>query len=1163
MATSPNFAAAPNPVEVYVGASRLQPAALEARGRLVDLDGEPGYEIAGVDAMPPFLMAVASDSDHWMFVSSTGGLTAGRRSPDQALFPYTTDDRLHDAAEHTGPLTILRVDAGDGRTQLWQPLSSRHVGLYRTSRSLAKSLRGNRLRFTETNQDLGLQFCYQWAPSHRFGFVRRATLRNQGPGPVAIELVDGVQNLMPAGLGRRFQEQFSTLADGYKDSEVDARTGLGCFRLSSIPVDAAEPSEALLTTTVWSVGLPRPRYLLSTRQLEPFRHGTEVAPERRVRGQRGAYLVNARFTLAPGEAREFYLVADVEQDAPAVIATARLLAADPLAALAADLPESSRRLVSLVAAADGLQVTADPLHGARHYANVLFNCQRGGTPAGGYDIDRDDFARFLLVANRRVHGRHLPFLERLPGQLPRGQLLGAAREQCDPDLERLTEEYLPLTFGRRHGDPSRPWNDFRIAVRDAAGQPVLDYQGNWRDLFQNWEALAPSFPGLIPGMVFKFLDASTADGHNPYRVTRAGFEWEVHDPDDAWSYIGYWGDHQVIYLLKLLELSARFQPGALQALLGRRLFTYADVPYRIRPFDALVADPQRTIDFDEQAHQRALDRVAQLGSDGKLLLDAAGDPIRVGLVEKLLVLVLARLACFVPGAGLWMNTQRPEWNDANNALVGNGASVVTLAYLRRFLAFAGELLGTTRASFEVSAELAMAFERMHWALRSHPPQPDGSTDDRGRQVVLEALGHPFSEYRQKLYRDGLSGAVVAVRRQDLTDLFEVALRHIDHTLRANRRPDGLYHAYNLIKFSAEGIRVRRLPEMLEGQVALLSSGALGVDESLALLDALRSSALYRADQDSYLLYPDRQLPAFLDKNRVPPEAVRAVPWLARQMDGNAAGNPPVLVRDEEGWFHFHHQLRNARQLAAALDAQPDPPSGASRQELLALYERVFDHHSFTGRSGTFYKYEGLGCIYWHMVSKLRLAVQEVWHRAVRARAPEASLARLRAHYLHVREGVGVHKPPGLYGAIPTDPYSHTPGFAGAQQPGMTGQVKEDILCRQLELGLVIEDGRLGFQPALVIGDEFLAAPAPFSCRDVDDQPCEIAVPAGALALTFCQVPVVIHRAGPTRIAITTSDGATTVTGGLALDGPTSGQIFGRTGAVRRLDVFLGLGPEGG
>ena len=85
-------------------------------------------------------------------------------------------------------------------------------------------------------------------------------------------------------------------------------------------------------------------------------------------------------------------------------------------------------------------------------------------------------------------------------------------------------------------------------------------------------------------MIFKFVDASTADGYNPYRITRDGFDWEVLDPHDPWSYIGYWGDHQVIYLLKLLEVSARYHPGALASLLTRRVFTYANVPYRIKPY---------------------------------------------------------------------------------------------------------------------------------------------------------------------------------------------------------------------------------------------------------------------------------------------------------------------------------------------------------------------------------------------------------------------------------------------------------------------------------------------------------------------------------------------------------------------------------------------------
>ena len=57
------------------------------------------------------------------------------------------------------------------------------------------------------------------------------------------------------------------------------------------------------------------------------------------------------------------------------------------------------------------------------------------------------------------------------------------------------------------------------------------------------------------------------------------------------------------------------------------------------------------------------------------------------------------------------------------------------------------------------------------------------------------------------------------------------------------------------------------------------------------------------------------------------------------------------------------------------------------------------------------------------------------------------------HYFEINEGIGVNKSPGLYGAFPTDPYSHTPRGRGVQQPGMTGQVKEDIVSRFYELGL--------------------------------------------------------------------------------------------------------------
>ncbi|MDZ7636469.1 MAG: hypothetical protein U5L72_19415 [Bacteroidales bacterium] len=35
-----------------------------------------------------------------------------------------------------------------------------------------------------------------------------------------------------------------------------------------------------------------------------------------------------------------------------------------------------------------------------------------------------------------------------------------ARRSGNSNFIRYCNEYLPLTFSRRHGDPSRPWNQF-------------------------------------------------------------------------------------------------------------------------------------------------------------------------------------------------------------------------------------------------------------------------------------------------------------------------------------------------------------------------------------------------------------------------------------------------------------------------------------------------------------------------------------------------------------------------------------------------------------------------------------------------------------------------------------------------------------------------------
>ncbi len=1130
----------------------------------VVLAGERYHHIPDVGAVPPFLMSLVGASDLWMFVASNGGLTAGRVDADTSLFPYITVDRLLESGEHTGPKTLLWVTRGDRRA-LWEPFSDRSGGASRVQRNLHKSVLGDEVLFEEVRPDLGLAFRYGWRGSDAFGFVRTAELRETSGEPCTVELLDGLQNLLPSGVTSAMQSGMSNLVDAYKRSELDPATGLGLFALSSVLTDQAEPSEALRTTTAFTLGLDAKGHLLSSTQLDRFRRGEPLAPELDVRGRRGAYFVHADVTLAPGASRRWQLVADVGKDHAEVAALVNGLrtvgtsrdAETPLATrVEHDLRRSREALAAIVASADGFQWTRDVAATDHHLASVLFNVMRGGVFVDDERIERADLRGFVGTRNPAVLRDHGAFFDGLPETLAYHDLVARASEAGDPDLERLCRAYLPLAFSRRHGDPSRPWNRFTINVRHPDGRLRLDYQGNWRDIFQNWEALAYAFPGFLNGMIATFLGATTADGYNPYRVTRDGVEWEVPDREQAWANIGYWSDHQVVYLQRLLEASARFDPVALQALLHRRVFSHANVPYRIAPYAAMLENPYDTIAFDFDLDRRIAEAVATEGTDARLVRGPDGATLHVSMVDKLFVLLLVKLANLVPEGGIWMNTQRPEWNDANNALVGKGLSVVTTAYLHRTVVFLQELLAGH--DVEVSRETRSFFDAVGEGLRAHAPRLDGSFDDRQRRAFMDDLGEAGSAYRRRLYERGLSGERAAIDAATSAGFLELARAYLAHTLRASRRSDALYHAYNVLALPPGEATIRHLDEMLEGQVAILSSGLLTADEALALLASLRRSRLYRADQHSYLLYPDRALPGFLDKNRVPPDRIADSTLLSALLE---AGDTRIVVRDENGDVHFQGDFRNGKSVrgALALLAQEERWAGLASAETdatVALFEEIFDHAAFTGRSGTFFAYEGLGSIYWHMVSKLLLAVQEAYGAARAAGEPSATVQALAAAYDDVREGLGFHKTAAEFGAFPTDPYSHTPAHAGAQQPGMTGQVKEDVLARWGELGVVVGDGRLRFEPTLLKPDEFLDAPAAPVARTVVGA-VPLHLEPGTLAFTFCGVPVVYALThGGARAEVAWHDGAGTVFDGAALDAATSRHVFERRGTVTRIDVAV-------
>ncbi|MDB2534432.1 hypothetical protein N9X70_00100 [Gammaproteobacteria bacterium] len=1141
-----------NKKDLYLGDSLINSSDLNIEGKEVVINNENFYKITNVNKMRPFFMSIVSAYDHWLFISSTGALSAGRKNSNNALFPYYTDDKISESHDVTGSKSIFHVNKNN-KEYLWEPFTKTSDFIYQNERNLYKNLRGNKVIFEEINNDLGLKFSYQWTTSDKYGFIKTSSIKNLNNKDISITLVDGFQNILPWGLDESIQNNTSNLADAYKRNELDEDSKIGIFALSATIVDRAEPSEALKSNIVFHLGLDNCKVLLSSQQLDKFRKGHDVNQEIDVKAEKGAYFIHSSISLKENEKQEWLFVGDINKSSSDIVALKENIVNNNLIEdINQEILNSSNELYKLVGSSDGIQLSSDRRRNIRHFANTLFNIMRGGIFDKDYLVEKNDFIKYLDNASKKCGHEMSSIISEWPDHFDLHFLRDSINQSNSKVFKRLATEYLPIKFSRRHGDPSRPWNKFSINTRDdITGEKVLDYQGNWRDIFQNWEALAYSYPQFIDGMIYRFLNASTFDGYNPYRLTKDGFDWETIEPDNPWSYIGYWGDHQIIYLLKFLEFTEKYFPQRLNSFLTKNNFVYANVPYEIKNYKSIYKDPKNTIDFNfELAEKIEKDRLKE-GADGAILKNYQGSIHEVNFFEKILTTILAKLSNFIPGAGIWMNTQRPEWNDANNALVGSGVSMVTLYYLRRFLNFFIKILKNDKSSsFEISTELYHFFEKLNLSFS----KIDLNLSNRDRKKFVDDIGEVAAEYRDRIYTSYFSGTKELVDRDKVINFLETAQKAIEQTIDTNKREDGLYHAYNLVNLDDNEISINRLSEMLEGQVGILSSGYLSDDESLSVLDSLKSSSLFWDEQYSYILYPNKDLLGFLDKNIIPENELNKSSLLTLLVKD---GNNQIIVKDIDDNYHFNGLFHNASCLISELENLPSEYIKLVKEEtdiILEIFERVFDHKSFTGRSGTFYGYEGLGSIYWHMVSKLLLASVEVTQRSIDNNSNPKTIGRLFDHYFEINEGIGVNKSPELYGAFPTDPYSHTPRGRGVQQPGMTGQVKEDVISRLHELGFYVNGGKITFEPTVLRKSEFIDEEKSFKFVNLDNEITYMDLNANSLAFTVCQVPIVYNLSDKEDIKIIANDGSEEIIDGHELNFEHSQNIFNRTNLIKAVHV---------
>ena len=330
-------------------------------------------------------------------------------------------------------------------------------------------------------------------------------------------------------------------------------------------------------------------------------------------------------------------------------------------------------------------------------------------------------------------------------------------------------EYLPLYFGRRHGDPSRPWNRFAIQRPAPGRQPGAPLRGQLARHLPELGGAEPELP-RIPArhhrQVRQRLDRGRLQSVPHRRATASTGRWSTRTIPGATSATGAITRSSTCSgssrrsSASLRERSpdcSNTRSSATRTCRTASSPTPRSLPIRARP-SITTADLAARID----------ERVRAIGTDGKLVVGPDGacparQPAREAAGPRALQALESRSGC----GGIWMNTQRPEWNDANNALVGNGVSMVTLCHLRRYLHFLDTLLANAGGrTIPISSEVGAWLRRLAAILEErsglliHPAIPD-----QDRKRVLDELGESvLLVSRDRLSRRALRPGGVAGER---------------------------------------------------------------------------------------------------------------------------------------------------------------------------------------------------------------------------------------------------------------------------------------------------------------------------------------------------------------------------------------------------------------
>ena len=476
-------------------------------------------------------------------------------------------------------------------------------------------------------------------------------------------------------------------------------------------------------------------------------------------------------------------------------------------------------------------------------------------------------------------------------------------------------QFVYYLYSRKHGDLERDYNFFSIAP-----EFYSQGNGNFRDVCQNRRSDVFFHPETGDYSIKVFASLIQADGYNPLGINGSTFtipdktkiapiaarcfgddaakmvallsgkftpgsivnameQKKIHSPhsDDelfgivfadatqnieaAWNE-GYWTDHWT-YILDLVERYLEMFPDRRDGLLYKdRSYRTFESPVSVRPRrEKHVIDKSGAIRQYGALRHPDKEKIARLGLNehGTNWFSVAGVPFETNLYAKLLILAANKFATLDPeGLGVEMEANRPGWNDAMNGLpgiFGSGMSeTVELGRLARFLKSAEG--GTIPLPVEFvtfakrleAVKLAPGFARWDAVATIREEYRESVRFGSAQTIAVESAAfRPLVDMILAATEDAVKRAI-NIGGGIIPTYFYYEATAFEPLKNADGTPD--VGSYGLPLVNVTAFQRQRLPDFLEAPARWMKT-AKDKAEALAMADAIKASGLYDAPLGTY------------------------------------------------------------------------------------------------------------------------------------------------------------------------------------------------------------------------------------------------------------------------------------------------------------------------